>query len=130
MTTTTFDILEMIEKLRHDESLSAREALSQLALDLKRRFEDGYFGDLYRTTYEVTGRGAFPVDMMRYAVSWPHDEADTHAIEESLESGSMDDQFTVKLSKYHRDPKPQLAEDRWLSKFRWKVLRVIDTVPI
>ena len=37
---------------------------------------------------------------------------------------------TVVLSKYHRDPEPSLAADRWESKFRWRVVRVVDTVPI
>lgn len=34
----------------------------------------------------------------------------------------------VTLTKHHRDPKPQLAADRWESKFRWKVVAVLDTV--
>jgi hypothetical protein len=36
----------------------------------------------------------------------------------------------VTLSRYHRDPQPVLAEDRWLSKFRWRVVEVIETVTL
>jgi hypothetical protein len=34
------------------------------------------------------------------------------------------------LSKYHRDPEATLAADRWVSKFRWRVGRIIETVVI
>lgn len=122
-TITAFDILEMIEKLRHDESLSAREALNQLSSDLKQRFDDGYLGELYRTDYVVGGTGEFPHDMLRYTQSWPKDEEDSRKMGSDYEGPRR-----VTLSKYHRDPKPHLAEERWMSKFRWTVVEVLDTV--
>lgn len=100
-----------------------RKAIADFAGVLDKAERDGYVGDLYRTRYTVTGRGAFPLDMLRYAVSWPNDEQDARTIEKSLEFGGGSDQFTVRLCKYHRDANPTLCEDRWESKFRWKLLR-------
>ncbi len=120
---TSSEILEMIEALRHDESLSAREALGQLATDLKKRLDDSYLGDYYRTDYVVGGTGEFPHDMLRYTQSWPKDEEDARKIGSDYEGPRR-----VTLTKYHRDPKPNLAEDRWMSKFRWTVVEVLDTV--
>jgi len=85
--------------------------------------DDGYAGDFYRTDYVVEGEDEFPHDMLRYAVSWPKDESDARAMGEG-----QGRRRRVTLTKYHRDPKPHLAEDRWLSKFRWKVVEVLDTV--
>ena len=30
----------------------------------------------------------------------------------------------------HRDPDPQIAADRWEAKFRWKVVRIVETVAV
>lgn len=113
----------------NDAVETVRQAVNEFDTVVEMAERDGYVGDLYRTDYTVSGRGAFPVDMLRYAVSWPKDESDARAIEDSLEHGGSDDQFTVRLSKYHRDAQPHLCEDRWESKFRWKVLNngTIDT---
>jgi len=95
----------------------------------------GYLGTLYRTDFEVEGAGAFPIDMLRYTCAWPKGESDSQAIEDSYDdsvraAAPRRGPRTITLSKYHRDPEPQLAADRWASKFRWRVLRVIETVAI
>jgi len=109
-----------------------REAIAEFDIRVRQAERDGYVGDLYRTDYTVVGRGAFPVDMLRYATSWPHDETDARHIEESLEQADNNDPFTIRLTKYHRDAQPNLCDDRWESKFRWKVLRnnTIDTTRV
>ena len=89
--------------------------------------EQGYLGTLYRTDFEVEGAGAFPIDMLRYTCAWPKGETDASAIEDSFDSSTR---RTVVLSKYHRDPEPSLAGDRWESKFWWWIVRVIETVAI
>lgn len=122
-TVTGKDILQAIEELRHDESISAREALSRLWTDLNKQLNDGYLGDYYRTDYVVEGSGEFPHDMLRYTQSWPKDETDSRAMGADAEGRRR-----VTLTKHHRDPTPKLAEDRWLSKFRWMVVEIIDTV--
>jgi hypothetical protein len=124
-TTTASDILEMIEKLRHDESLSAREALSALSTDLQKRFDDGYLGVQYRTDYVVEGEEDFPFDMLRYTQSWPTKEEEIRFVERPLDGYPK---RRVTLSKFHRDPKPNLAEDRWERKFGWKVVEILGTV--
>jgi hypothetical protein len=73
--------------------------------------------------------------MLRYTCSWPKGEVDAQAIEDSLDdtvaaAAPRRGPRTVMLCRYHRDPEPQLAGDRWQSKFRWRVVRVIETVPI
>ncbi len=100
-----------------------REAVHEFDTLCEMAQRDGYVGDLYRTDYTVTGRGPFPLDMLRYTQSWPKDETDARAIEESLQDATHDDQFTIRLTKTHRDAIPVLSDERWESKFRWKVLR-------
>ncbi len=100
-----------------------REAIAEFDIRVEQAEREGYVGDLFRTDYTVSGRGPFPIDMLRYAVSWPADEADARAIEESLEQADNTDPFVIRLTKYHRDATPQLCDDRWESKFKWKVLR-------
>lgn len=53
------------------------------------------------------------------------EESDARAIEDSFDSSAR---RTITLSKYHRDPEPVLSADRWESKFRWRVVRVVETV--
>jgi hypothetical protein len=114
-------VVKMVEDIApHMDGI--RDAIAEFGDVVDKASRDGYVGDLYRTRYTVTGRGAFPMDMLRYAVSWPNDEQDARRIEESLEHGDSNDQFTVRLCKYHRDRSPSLCEERWESKFRWKVL--------
>lgn len=122
---TNEDLKEAIGKMCgkiNDAVETVKQAVNEFDTVVEMAERDGYVGDLYRTDYTVTGYGAFPVDMLRYACSWPKDETDARAIEESLEQGSSADSFTIRLTRTHRDAKPNLAEQRWESKFRWKVL--------
>jgi hypothetical protein len=129
----TIDIIKFLEKQReefadpHDGPMvpviAAEAHFSKVIERLKKAMEDDYLGELYRTDYSVTGRGAFPIDMLRYTESWPKDESDVYEIEHSIEDAMRyDDPFTIRLTKHHRDPEPRLAADRWSAKFRWLVL--------
>lgn len=121
----SIDILKLIDKeiADYEHIESSALVLQSLREAVVKAMDADYLGDLYRTDYCVTGRGAFPVDMLRYACSWPKDESDVYIIERSHESDvEAQDLFTLYLTKYHRDEKPSLSEDRWAAKFRWKVL--------
>lgn len=55
-----------------------------------------------KTSFTVSGRGPFPVDMLRYDSAWPADAADVLAIcnsfEPNMNSGEpRDRRWTVKL---------------------------------
>ena len=117
-----------IPGLADDLGGQVNRAIEDFTAAIRKAARDGYIGDLYRTDYVVSGRGAFPIDMLRYTSSWPMDESDARAIEDSIEHADSTDPFTIRLSRNHRDPQPQLANDRWESKFRWRVMRVINTV--
>lgn len=117
---TNDDIKGTLESMAFDISIAINKAKS--AVDKAAR--DGYIGDLYRTDFTVTGRGAFPIDMLRYCNAWPKDETDARTIEHSAEEVTDQDKalWVVTLSKHHRDGTPQLADERWESKFRWKIV--------
>lgn len=73
--------------------------------------------------------------MLRYVCAWPKGETDTQAIEDSHDeavavASPRRGPRTIMLSKYHRDPNPNLADDRWTSKFRWRVVRVVETIAL
>lgn len=115
-------INEMVGKI-NDKVDEIRQTMNEFDAVVEKAERDGYVGDLWRTDYTVTGRGAFPMDMLRYAVSWPHDESDASNITYSQDDDNYDETYVIRLTKYHRDRNPQLCEERWESKFRWKVLR-------
>lgn len=122
----TIDILKFIDKhIGEWEHIDvAAQALTSLREALVREMDDDYLGDMFKTEYAVTGTGAFPVDMLRYTSSFPMDESDAAEIENSLDNEPRvgSGQFTVRLVKYHRDAAPTLSDERWWSKFSWKVL--------
>jgi len=122
-------IIPILEKFRRDwdHIESAAQVVDAIIEHLRSIEQTGYLGTLYRTDFEVEGAGAFPVDMLRYTCAWPKGENDARAIEDSFDSSVK---HTVALSRYHRDPEPQLAADRWKAKFRWQVVRVLETVAI
>ena len=126
---SNIDIYKVLEKFRSewDRIESATPVIDAIVAHLRTAEETGYLGTLYRTDFEVEGAGAFPVDMLRYTCAWPKGEADTRAVEDSFDSSAR---RTITLSRHHRDPEPHLAGDRWESKFRWRVVRVIETVAI
>ncbi len=126
------DVFKLLEEKRQHWA-QAGSAQGEIAIEdcinaLREAESRGYLGTLYRTDFEVEGTGAFPVDMMRYTCAWPKGEGDASAIEDSHDE--MPRRRTIVLSKYHRDPEPVLAADRWEAKFRWRVARVIETVAI
>lgn len=122
------DVLEYLEgELRQWEHIPiAAQAIQSCIDDLKLIQKSSYLGVLYQTEYQVTGRGAFPIDMLRYSQSWPKEESAARQIEDSCEHGGIDDVFTVVLVKNHRDRTPQLSEERWEQRFHWKV-KLIET---
>jgi len=133
----SIDVYRLLEDKRR--SWSHVEGADQVIGDcidaLRAAESQGYLGALYRTDFEVVGSGAFPVDMLRYTCSWPKGEIDSQAIEDSLDdavaaSSPRRGPRTIGLSKYHRDPEPNLAADRWSAKFRWRVVGVVATVLI
>lgn len=120
----------MVGKI-NDQVESIRQAVNEFDTVVEMAERDGYVGDLFRTDYIVQGKGAFPLDMLRYTQSWPKDEQDARLIAESIteeEHFTATELRTVRLTKYHRDATPVLSDERWESKFRWKVLRNKDTV--
>lgn len=121
----SIDILGVLQnhlrRYSHRDGRSARAAIEEVIKQLEELIEIDYLGDLYRTDYEVEGMGPFPSDMLRYTQSWPAREEDSVVIL-GLRTRC------VRLTKYHRDPEPVLSGDRWESKFRWRVVRVIETV--
>jgi hypothetical protein len=127
---SSIDIYAVLEKCKVDWGHvmpAAANVIQDIIEHFRKAEQTGYLGTLYRTDFEVEGIGDFPIDMLRYTSSWPKGEGDSHAIEDSFDSGGR---RTVMLSKYHRDPEPSLAADRWEAKFRWRVLRVVETVAI
>jgi hypothetical protein len=69
---------------------------------------------------EVTGGGAFPIDMLRYDQCSPYSETDSHMIEDSIRE--MTGRRTITL--IGRNSKGEPTPGRWDS-FNWKV-RVIS----
>jgi hypothetical protein len=128
---SNIDIYAVLEKFKAEwgYAIPASANVIQAIIEHLRKAEQtGYLGTLYRTDFEVEGTDVFPIDMLRYTSAWPKDEIDARTIEDSYDERPW--RRTVVLSKYHRDPEPQIAADRWQSKFRWRVVRVIETVVI
>ncbi|HSX23277.1 MAG TPA: hypothetical protein VLE97_10940 [Gaiellaceae bacterium] len=128
---SSIDIYRLLEDKRERRMLASdvdgARAIADCVDALRTLEETGYLGTLYRTDYIVEGSDSFPVDMLRYTSSWPKDEVDARLIEDSFDGGSK---RAITLTMKHRDPEPQLAADRWQSKFRWRVVRVVETIPI
>ena len=123
------DIYAVLEKFRRDwdHIESAVQIIESITEHLREAEQTGYLGTLYRTDFEVEGHGAFPIDMLRYTSAWPKGESDARAIEDSFDGGGR---RTITLTREHRDPEPRLAGDRWEAKFRWRIVRVIETVTL
>lgn len=129
----SIDVVKFIEKYVADNGMcpiSSKGNVADLVTKLRAAMETEYVDPLYRTDYLVSGQGAFPLDMLRYTQSWPCTEVDARAIETSIELATVDDPFTIRLTKYHRDQKPDLAEQRWSSKFRWRVVGTPETTEL
>ena len=126
---SSVDIYGLLEKFRLESREPAHSVIDAILDRLRHAESQGYLGTLYRTDFEVDGTGGFPIDMLRYTSSWPKGESDARAIEDSFDNVGPA-RRTVTLSKYHRDPEAQLAEVRWAAKFRWRVVRIVETVAV
>lgn len=127
---SNIDIYAVLEKFKAEwghAMPAAAHAIQAIIEHFRKAEQTGYLGTLYRTDFVVEGAADFPIDMLRYTCAWPKGEDDARAIGDSFDDAGR---RTVTLSKYHRDPAPQLAADRWAAKFRWRVVRVIETVAI
>jgi hypothetical protein len=126
----SIDIYAVLERFRRDwkDIDSYVEAIGAITEHLRAAEKTGYLGTLYRTDFVVEGKGPFPIDMLRYTCAWPADETGAKAIEDLFDNNTL--HRTIVLSKYHRDPKPNLAADRWAAKFRWRVVRIVETVAV
>lgn len=69
---------------------------------------------MYYQTFEVTGSGGFPFDMLRYDSCFPYSQADVSKIT------SVKTQRTVKLARRYSNKNEQVTRDRWRS-FNWHV---------
>jgi len=135
---SSIDIYRVLEKFKADWGHvmpAAANVIQDIIEHFRKAEQTGYLGTLYRTDFEVEGAGAFPIDMLRYTSAWPKGETDSQAIEDSYDddiraASPRRGPRTITLSKYHRDLEPQLAADRWAAKFRWRVVRVVETVAI
>ena len=135
---SNIDIYKELEKFQAEWSRvmpGAALVIQDIIEHFRKVAQTGALGVLYRTDFEVEGSGGFPVDMLRYTCSWPKGESDTHSIADSLDdviaaASPRRGPRTITLSRYHRDLEPQLASDRWQSKFRWRIVRVIETMEV
>lgn len=68
----------------------------------------------------VRGRGAFPIDMLRFAEAWPRDSQSAARIENSIGRAAIGELASVGNIEltYPQRPHPHLLE-RWTS-FGWK----------
>lgn len=122
------DILMLVARFGdyYGYNSTTKRAFAELLEELREGSKSDYLGTLYRTDFTVVGVGPFPIDMLRYCNAWPHDEEDARIISELCsfnEQLSTTQSSMVRLTKYHRDPSPVLSEERWESKFRWKIYR-------
>jgi hypothetical protein len=79
---------------------------------------------MYSHTFIVQGRGAFPMDMLRYDHCYPADTGGAQLIAESWEAprpGSQDRAVTLMATTTHKTWEPTKA--RWNS-FGWGVIDV------
>lgn len=91
---------------------------------------------MHRLEYTVTGRGRFPLDMLRYDASFPSKSESVAAIEYSLaEPHGSDVGFEVRLQRWTDQNKRDavrlgITEGRWRS-FGWYVSDVyLDNQPV
>lgn len=61
-------------------------------------------------TYKVSGRGAFPIDMLRFDCAWPLGPSDAAAIEDSIAGRTRRFEVTLVTNQCHA---PNVA--RWNS---------------
>lgn len=69
--------------------------------------------------FTVKGRGAFPIDMLRYDRCTPASETDSFVIRRSYESGGREFSVRIQRDGVGRSWKP--CVERWRS-FNWEVV--------
>jgi hypothetical protein len=74
---------------------------------------------MFRTQFVVSGKGTFPVDMLRYDTCFPDTESESGLL---LERKSRE----IVLACYHPDKKPRLTAGRWAS-FGWTLVNEVVT---
>lgn len=91
---------------------------------------------MHRLEYTVSGRGRFPLDMLRYDASYPSRSESVAAIEHSLaEPHGSDVVYAIQLHRWTDQNKRDavrlgITEGRWNS-FGWYVSNVyLDNQPI
>lgn len=75
---------------------------------------------MYQFRYRVTGRVAFPIDMLRYDQSFPASEIDSGKIDRALHHDFKDGE-EIELTTWTENRKWSPTERRWES-FLWKVI--------
>lgn len=78
------------------------------------------------TVYTVRGRGAFPIDMMRYDRSYPYSEENSIRIQKSLTNVEREE-FEVTLIRLNAPSNWNPGAVRW-SSFCWTVIETHFTV--
>ncbi|KRT69414.1 MAG: hypothetical protein XU15_C0011G0096 [candidate division NC10 bacterium CSP1-5] len=74
---------------------------------------------VYRQTFQVTGLGSFPLDMLRYDECYPRTERDTALIDQSFQEANV--QY-IGLERILTDEAKDPTFDRWKS-FLWAVVK-------
>lgn len=72
----------------------------------------------YTTTFAVTGKHRFPIDMLRHDACFPQRSQDASAIQDSF---SNREEQQVVLVMYHEYKDHNITEGRWES-FSWPVI--------
>jgi hypothetical protein len=75
---------------------------------------------MYSIQFTVEGRGAFPVDMLRYDCCFPDDQGSAMRIQIGARQG---DSYSVKLSIFARTKAVAPTTARWQS-FGWRVTEI------
>lgn len=83
----------------------------------------------YRTTFEVSGKYSFPLDMLRYDCCFPARSEDASMILRTQESDFFQSNPVIRLVKYHETKVPILTDARWNS-FGWSVGSVLETLKL
>ena len=76
---------------------------------------------MYITEFTVTGRGYFPLDMLRYDACFPKGSDDVAAIE-NMGPPAPREVTLLRYSAYKADVERAVTIERWRS-FGWTVLR-------
>lgn len=82
----------------------------------------------YFTQFRVTGRGHFPVDMLRYDHCFPATQEAVNGIDVTRYQRETTEVREVELAQYHNGAMPHITFERWRS-FGWSVVQVGFNAP-